>query len=122
MPDLAHQVGRDLQVGPSGDLLLVSGADETNQRILHRLLTSRGSYIWQLNYGAGLAKMVGSIAAPQQIAAIIRSQMQLEAAVAASPEPAVQVTASAMGDVTASITYTESGSGSGQSLSITIGG
>jgi len=121
MSDVAHPIGADLQLGPTGDLLLVSGADETKQRILHRLLTARGSYIWQLTYGAGLPEMVGEVASGQQIAAIIMSQLALEQAVAVSPEPVVGVVASALGTVSATITYADSGAGPGQVLSVSLG-
>ncbi len=121
MSDVAHPIGADLQLGPTGDLLLVSGTEETKQRILHRLLTARGSYIWQLTYGAGLPEMVGEVASGQQIAAIITSQLALEQAVAVSPEPVVGVVASALGTVSATITYTDSGAGPGQVLSVSLG-
>ena len=121
MSDVAHPIGADLQLGPTGDLLLVSGADETKQRILHRLLTARGSYIWQLTYGAGLPEMVGEVASGQQIAAIITSQLALEQTVAVSPEPVVGGVASALGTVSATVTDTDSGAGPGQVLSVSLG-
>ena len=52
------------------------------QRVLRRLLTSPGDYIWQLDYGAGLARFIGQPVNPLQIKAVIRSQIFKEAAVA----------------------------------------
>lgn len=121
MADVAHIIGQDLQLGPTGDLAVVDGSAETQQRILHRLLTSAGTYIWQLSYGAGLPALVGSVASLQQIAAIIRAQMAYEPAVALSPEPQVMLTDVAPTEVNATITYTDAESGSMQTLTLPIG-
>ena len=122
MADLAHGFGADLQIGPSGDLALVTDDLETQQRVLHRLLTSQQTYIWQLTYGAGLPGLVGGIASQQRIAAIIRAQMAYEASVAVTPEPTVVLTAEGFGVVSAIITYTDAISGNAQVLSLPIGG
>ena len=121
MADVAHVGGQDLQLGPTGDLALVDGSDETQQRVLHRLLTSAGTYIWQLSYGAGLPALVGSVASRQQIAAIIRAQMAYEPSVALSPEPQAIVTSADVAEVTATITYTDNETGSIQTLTLPIG-
>ena len=122
MADLAHVIGGDLQLGPSGDLAIVRDDDQTQQRVLHRLLTSPGSYIWQLSYGAGLPGLVGTVASTQQIAAIIRAQMGYEASVAATPEPLVILTGGQIGEVSATISYTDATSGLIQILTLPIGG
>lgn len=121
MTDLAHIVGSDLQLSPSGDLAIISGDDQTQQRLLHRLLTSAGTYIWQLSYGAGLPSLIGSVASQQQITAIIRAQMRLEAAVLAIPEPSVVLTSGQIGEVSATISYTDAVSGNEQILALSIG-
>ena len=121
MADLAHVVGQDLQLGPTGDLAVVDGDAETQQRVLHRLLTSAGTYIWQLPYGAGLPALVGSVASQQQIAAIIRAQMGLEASVASSPEPQVTLASGGVGEISATITYTDNDSALVQTLTLPIG-
>jgi len=122
MADLAHVVGGDLQIGPSGDLAVVDGDDETRQRVLHRLLTSPGTYIWQLPYGAGLPALVGGVASRQRIAAIIRAQMAYEVSVAVTPEPTVVLVGNRIGAISATITYTDAGSGNSQVLTLPIGG
>ena len=121
MADVAHVVGQDLQLGPTGDLALVDGDVETQQRVLHRLLTSAGTYIWPLSYGAGLPALVGSVASQQQIAAIIRAQMAYEPSVAQSPEPQVTLAIGAVAAISATITYTDSASGGVQILTLPIG-
>ena len=121
MADLAHVVGQDLQIGSTGDLAVVVDDAATQQRVLHRLLTSAGTYIWQLSYGAGLPGLVGAVASQQQIAAIIRAQMALEPTVAATPEPQVTTARGVAGEVSATITYTSAKSGDTQILTLPIG-
>ncbi len=108
MVDLALQMGGDLAVGPTGDLALADGPLLTQQRVLRRLLTNSGDYIWQLSYGAGLGTFVGQAGAPLVIAGVVRAQLLQEQAVAMSPPPVVAVTPESDGTVTASLTYTDS--------------
>lgn len=91
MDDLSLEWGSDLVVGPTGDLLLVSGMDVVGHRIVRRLLTNPGDYIWQVNYGAGLARSVGDPLNTALIEAAIRRHLQLEDQVASSPTPTVKV-------------------------------
>lgn len=120
MPDLHHEFGSDLVVGAGGDLLTASGALLGQQRVLRRLLTNPGDYIWNLSYGAGLPAMVGQIIDSPRIAGIARSQMLQEAAVAQSPPPTVRVTGTPLGVVTATITYADAGTGETQVRSISV--
>ena len=116
MADIAHIVGNDLSIGLTGDLAVVDLADWTQQRILRRLITNPGGYIWQLNYGGGLPGMVGSTVSAQQTAAIIRKQMALEAAVATQPEPTVTVLAGENNEVFATVSYQDAQTGTSQTL------
>ena len=50
-------------------------------------MTNPGDYIWNPDYGAGLAQFVGRPVGMASVEAVIRTQMALEAAVAAIPEP-----------------------------------
>jgi len=121
MPDLAHEFGADLQAGPTGDLALADGAALGRQRVLRRLLTNPGDYIWHPTYGAGLARFVGQPASASRIRAVVRSQIFREAAVARSPEPVVEVRAGDDGRVFVSIRYADADSGATQSLSFPVG-
>jgi hypothetical protein len=94
--DIGHYIGGDLQLSATGDLLAVDSILESNQRILRRLLTNAGDYIWQLNYGAGLPKRIGSTTDEKEMTALITSQMQLEQSVVQNPPP--QVTLDDLGD------------------------
>jgi len=107
MPDLVLQFGGDLAVGPTGDLLLADGAALTQQRVLRRLLTNPGDYIWQLSYGAGLGQYVGQPGAPAAISGVARAQMLLEATVAVTPAPVIGTVAGDDGTVTLSLNYTD---------------
>ena len=91
MSDLSHQWGSDLLIGPRGDLATASGTQLGQQRVLRRLLTNLDDYIWQLTYGAGLARLIGQPGSAVAIGALIRSQIFKEAAVARTPEPVIDV-------------------------------
>lgn len=123
MSDIAHQWGSDLSIGPTGDLATVGGPLLGQQRILRRLLTNPGDYIWQLDYGAGLARFIGQPATVLQIQAAVRSQIFKEAAVAQSPEPVITVDAApagANGTVYVYIQYVDAPSGQTQTLSFSV--
>jgi hypothetical protein len=107
MPDLALQFGGDLSLGPTGDLQLSDGSNLTQQRVLLRLLTNAGDYIWQLNYGAGLGSFVGTPGAPAAIAGVARMQMLLESRVATSPSPNISSNLNDGGTVSLSINYAD---------------
>ncbi len=125
MPDLSHQWGGDLSLSPTGDLALATGAELTRQRVLKRLLTNQGDYIWQLPYGAGLPGFVGQPADPAGIAALIRSQIFKEPGVARSPEPGIDITPILGSGPTAGlavqIRYADAVTGTTQTLSFSAG-
>ena len=122
MPDLYHPYGGDLAVGPGGDLAAVSGTLLGQQRVLRRLLTNPGDYLWNPSYGAGLAQFVGQPADPARIRSVIRSQIFQESAVARQPEPTIGVQAAPDGSVTVQVLYADSTTGQTQVLSFTVGG
>jgi hypothetical protein len=109
--DCSQTFGSDLQISATGDILLASGVTYTRQRILRRLLTNAGDYIWQLAYGAGLRQQVGNNTNLLQIQNIIRSQIFQEASVAQQPAPIVTATSDATGDVTVTIIYFDAATG-----------
>ncbi|HEY0123858.1 MAG TPA: hypothetical protein VGC14_19260 [Rhizobium sp.] len=109
MNDIFHEWGNDPAVGSDGDLALSNGSATISQRVCRRLLTNAGDYLWNLDYGGGLAQFVGTPARPASIEAIIRTQLALETAVPATPEPQVSVRVAdpATGNIVASITYAD---------------
>jgi phage baseplate assembly protein W len=120
--DVWHQWGADLAIGPTGDVATASGTLLGTQRVLRRLLTNPGDYIWRLAYGAGLAQFVGQPANALQISAVIRSQIFQEAAVARSPEPVIAASADTTGAVYAGIRYVDGDTGQTQVLSFSVSG
>jgi hypothetical protein len=120
LPDVSHEFGGDLVLGTTGDLQLVEPPVLTQQRVLRRLLTNAGDYIWHLDYGAGLPQFVGRPANILQIGAIIRSQIFSEAAVAAAPEPIIDVSSSAGGLVSVQLRYTDATTTQTQLLSFSL--
>jgi hypothetical protein len=125
MTDLAHVWGSDLQIGWDGDLATVtdtSSADsETQQSVLHRLLTAVGADIWDLSYGCGLPELVGQPTNGPVIGAIVRQQLALEMSVAVSPEPIVTVLVAANSVVTLTIQYADAVTGATTVLSFPVG-
>ena len=109
-------------VGSTGDLATATGTLLGTQRVLRRLLTNPGDYIWQLGYGAGLAKFVGRPINALQIRAVIRSQIFQEAAVARVPEPVIAVTSNGSGAVYVEIRYVDADTGQTQVLSFSVSG
>lgn len=91
MRDLNHYIGSDLTTSPTGDFATVDGTVKGQQRVLRRLLTNPGDYIWHPTYGGGLGKKVGSTLDVDEIDAVIRGQIAMEAAVAKSPPPIIEV-------------------------------
>ena len=119
MSDLSHLWGSDLALGPTGDLALAFGTDEGRQRVLRRLLTNPGDYLWQPTYGAGLPQKIGAPFAVAPISALIRTQMALEPAVVRNPEPAVTVTEVTNG-LSATIAYIDAATDQPASLSFSL--
>lgn len=121
MADLSHNFGGDLASAANGDLATVSGTTLGQQRVLRRLLTNPGDYIWHPTYGAGLAQFVGQPVNALQITAVIRSQIFKEAAVARQPEPVITVLGQDDGSVFVEIRYVDASSGQTQILTFTVG-
>ena len=123
MNDVFHIWETDLTTSATGDLAFVSGSTLGQQRVLRRLLTNPGDYIWHTDYGAGLGGFVGTPANETHITATIRSQIFREAAVARTPEPAIDVQVSpagALSTVYVNIQYTDSLSGETQMLTFSV--
>jgi phage baseplate assembly protein W len=122
--DAFHQWGADIATGPTGDIAVASGSPLLGQqRLLRRLLTNPGDYIWQLEYGAGLARFIGQPVNVAQIRAVIRSQIFKEAGVARQPEPLIDVQVApggAAGTVYVHIRYVDAETNQTQNLSFSL--
>jgi hypothetical protein len=110
MADLFCWWTQDLTILPNGDLLSVDGTIEGEQRVMRRLLTTPGSYIWHSEYGAGLPQYIGQTVQADAIGALILAQMLIEDAVAQDPLPVVTVSPISNG-LSASIKYNDNNTG-----------
>lgn len=119
MNDLSQYFGSDLVSSPTGDLGPIDGPVRGQQRILRRLLTSPGDYLWHPDYGAGLPKYVGQTLDVAAIRALILGQMRLEACVAKSPDPEINVQTIPNG-LTVAIRYLDASSQTSQLLSFSV--
>jgi hypothetical protein len=106
VPDVFHQYGSDIVTSANGDLLTCASVLESEQRVLRRLFTNPGDYIWQPGYGAGLPQKIGSPFDVSTIESIVQSQMYLEDSVVRVPPPEVDV-ASIPNGMFVDIEYTE---------------
>jgi len=120
MVDFSLLWNEDISVSSTGDIGTVDGTLLGQQRILRRLLTNQKDYIWQPNYGAGLAAFVGSPVDVGQIRAIVRSQIFLESCVARTPEPSIDVQLLGNGTILLHIQYVDAVSSTTQSLSFSV--
>ena len=124
MTDVFHQWGSDLVMGPTGDLATAVPPVVGQQRVLRRLLSNPGDYIWQLAYGAGLARFVGRPTSALQIRACVRSQISKEAVVALSPEPVIDVIdpsgAAPTSGIYLNVRYADQQNGQTQFLSVAV--
>ncbi len=120
MADLSLLFGGDLTIGPTGDIAVADAQDLTQQRVLRRLLTNPGDYIWQLTYGAGLGQFVGRPGIPDLISGVIRTQMRLEPQVMQFPAPSVSASVADDGTVMASVSYGDALTGQTALLSFSV--
>jgi len=119
MTDLYHLIGDDLTCSSTGDLKTVEGLTLGNQRVLRRLLTAPGSYIWHPDYGAGLRACVGRNLSSEALIAVIRNQLALESAVATDPPPVITLAPITDG-VVVTIRYVDAGSQQPAVLSLNV--
>lgn len=118
MPDLSLFWNDDLSVAVGGDLALVDQVPLSNQHIIRRLLTAARSYIWHLDYGAGLPQRIGRPARALEIQSLVTAHINLEPSVARLPVPKVSVNPSATlrGAFIVTINYVEAGTNAQRAL------
>lgn len=105
MADIDHIWSTDLKWNDRLDLATVDGTEQGQQRVLRRLLTVPGTYIWHPEYGAGLQLHIGRTTDKAKLSALIRGQILLEPAVARIPEPQIDVTINPDGSTRIVIKY-----------------
>ena len=117
-----HAWAGDLFASVTGDLAMASGPALGTERVLRRLLTNPGDYIWQPGSGAGLAGFVGQPTDAAAIRAVIRMQMLREPAVAREPEPVIEVQADPGGTLSVQVRYADADTAEARVLTIEMGG
>jgi hypothetical protein len=116
--------GGDISVSPTGDISTVLIQNELQQRIIRRLLTNAGDYIWHLDYGAGLGCYVGEPYSPNNIEANILAQLQHETLIEANPPPTVAIDqglAGLVASISVTIQYQIIGTQNMNSVSLGVG-
>ena len=106
----------------TGDLAAVGRPELGTERVLRRLLTNPGAYLWHPGYGAGLARYVGQPIDPAGIEALIRSQMMLELSVARDPEPLITVRPDVGGSLFVQVRYADADTAVARTLNIELPG
>ncbi|OIN44504.1 phage tail protein [Pseudomonas costantinii] len=119
MKDLNHYVGGDLSLSPTGSLSPIEGIERGKQRILRRLITNPGDYLFHTEYGAGLGRYVGALTNIPEVIALIRGQILLEDCVSKQPAPVISVS-SQNDTLSANIGYTDSPTGEPVTLSFEV--
>lgn len=115
--------GSDIKFASSGDFLTVDGNQKTQQRIMRRLLTNPGSYIWHPTFGAGVPRFIGKQMSGQeinQLKALCVSQILLEETVAKIPAPTVNITQLKPYVIEITIGYTDAVTNQSQLLTFNI--
>lgn len=115
MPDAMHWWDDDLQVSNTGDIALSDGIDLSNQRIVRRLMTILGEYVWHVEYGASVPKRIGDTLDLSLVESVIRNQIYLEEAVSKEDDITLEVSPILNG-VFVSLVYIEALSGRQASL------
>jgi phage baseplate assembly protein W len=90
--EISQVFGFDFTLNEKGGLALVGGIEETNQRIIRRLLTPENAYIWHIGYGAGVPQFVGdarSEALMRKIKSLIVSNIMKEETVSKTFAPVI---------------------------------
>ncbi len=122
LSDLHSEWGGDVFSSETGDFVVIGVPALGTERVLRRLLTNPGAYIWHPEYGAGLARFVGQPINVAAIQTLIRSQMLLEPAVAADPEPVVLVQSDTSGTLFVQVRYADADTAEVLSLNIQVPG
>ena len=120
MADISQIFAQDIEVSAVGDIATVDGTALGQQRVMRRLLTNPGDYIWQPGYGAGLPGLVGLPVDSGRVEALVRAQIFLESSVATTPEPVISVQSFPDGSLYLDIRYVDSTTAQTQSLSFSV--
>jgi hypothetical protein len=117
--DISQTLGAGLSFDTTGDLQVTQGTERSQQRVLRRLLTNPGEYLFHLAYGAGLPVQVGKMWARQTLQSLIRQQLWQENSITSQPAPDITVTPVREG-VSLSLRYQEAQANQVVNLSLAL--
>ena len=92
--DVYHEIGDDIQLDSTNDLQLVFDTNETNQRIMRRLFTNKGTYIWNAAFGASIPWKLGetlSVEAYRDVINQVTAAVLEDDEVAKDPPPEISI-------------------------------
>jgi hypothetical protein len=121
---LVCEWGGDLSVGPTGDIGVAPVQTEVQQRIIRRLLTNTGDYLWHVNYGGGFGSYIGKPYSSALIEGTVLAQLQYEVLVATNPSPTFQIsqsTTASFSNTALTIQYQVAGTSASDSVVIGLG-
>lgn len=123
MADFHHIYGQDLQLSAVGGvLLLASGTESIQQRVIRRLLTVEGDHLFAPEGWAGLPTFIGQPASARRIRAAILKAMRSEAGVDQSKPITVEIEIDPITSTTkALVKYSDRVSANQSLLTIPIG-
>lgn len=120
--DISHYFSGDIGLSNTGDLAMVDGITESQQRIIRMILTNPGDYEFHPTYGIGAGGYVGATVADlDALCALISSQITQDPSVAPFPLPEVTAKSS---DTTlyVNIKYVDATTNTTQVLAFNTGG
>lgn len=120
MSALSHVVGGDLLLDATGSLAVVTGPDETTQRLIRRLCTPQGGYIWQPDFGCGLPQMVGTPMDETYARGLILQQLALDSGVDHTQPVSVVFTSPNVGTYVCTIGYVAAITGEAISVEVPL--
>lgn len=106
MADISHVFGSDISLDATGDIATAGTTEETTQRLIRRLLTATGAYVWNAEYGCGLPAQVGSTSFASTIQGIVQAQIVLEDGIDQTQPVTVSTNTDNVGDLFLTVTYT----------------
>lgn len=93
--DTYHYYGSDWQLSSNNDLLKTYHPEEGSQRLIRRILTVPGQYVWHPDYGVGAGQYIGNGLSDRdlnRLKALIIAQIYQESFVGRTPPAEINLT------------------------------
>lgn len=115
--------GGDILLTPARSIAVATGVDGVNQRILRRVISAAGNYLWHPKEGVGAGKDVGAVPNQQTLSRIkarINGAVLYDDDVAKSPAPMITFDTKIANLLSVTIKYTYAPTGQLQTLSFNL--